>query len=100
MTMQREVVAQPRVKVLDQRTTVRRLCHGLTHCIEKDTELVPHLRSKLVLLLRYVDEGARQTLQHAGFTYKGFGGVMILRDGSQLFVKHASKGKQVVALIL
>jgi hypothetical protein len=39
-------------------------------------------------------------VQYARFSHQQIGDVIGLRDGDQLFIKHAGKGKQVVALVL
>ena len=45
MTAQREVVAQPRVEILHQRTAARRVFHDLRHGREDGLELTAQLRS-------------------------------------------------------
>src|SRR3954466_15245323 len=43
MATQGEVVAQPRVEVLHERTAARGLCHGLPHRVEDGVELAADL---------------------------------------------------------
>src|SRR5579863_2983633 len=100
MTAQREVIAQSRIEVLNQRTAARRLRHHQCYRVEQDMELGPQCRSKLIPTLPVCRRSRRKTIQNAGLPNNRIGRFVTPSDGSQFTVQNTSEGEEVVALVL
>ena len=100
LAAQREVIAQPRIRVFDQGAATWRLRHSQRHGVNDCQEFGSHPGAQPVPALPVRGWGARLAVQYTHGTHEMFRQFVNACDRRQLVVEYTGEREQVVALVL